>query len=161
MTCPPHYAELNFGSVELSPAPATRQYRFVVTGKNARSGGYAINIDRISLFALASESNRTVRAWSSEAGLDRGAGAVALASGGTPAVPVPVPPTAYLLIAALGLLGSKTLAGGEADQPPRRRQARRALPKQTRFPATTYRDDVCPRSSARLNRAFSATAPPC
>ena len=55
----PHYAELSFGSVNYA-GPATRQYRFVVTGKNARSGGYAINIDRISLFALASESNRTV-----------------------------------------------------------------------------------------------------
>ena len=45
----PHYAEVDLGTVTYTGGPATKRYRFEVTGKNASSASYRIGIDSIRL----------------------------------------------------------------------------------------------------------------
>ena len=45
----PHYAEVDLGTVTYTGGPATKRYRFEVTGKNASSSSYRIGINSIRL----------------------------------------------------------------------------------------------------------------
>jgi len=102
----PHYAQVDLGSVTYSGGPATKRYRFVVTGRNGSSSGYKIGIDSISLFELA--AGQTIESFILGDLNDKGQ--IAGFKDGTagtfvPPTPVPLPPAAGLLLGSLCLFG--------------------------------------------------------